>query len=64
MHANWNNLLELVRDERGQDLIEYALLAAAGSLALAAVMPNYLLPQVSRVFSLILSQAAATCSIG
>lgn len=52
------------QSKEGQDLIEYALLAAAGFVAVAAVMPDYIMPMVSNVFSKIQSQFYATCSIG
>ena len=35
-----NNLLSLVRDDGGQDLIEYALLAGFVSLIVVAVVTN------------------------
>lgn len=44
----------VVRDQRGQDLIEYALLAAFMVVAVAAVLPNDLMPAVSGIFSKVL----------
>lgn len=44
-------LRRLVRDQRGQDLIEYALLAAFMVVAVAAILPNDLMPAVSHIFS-------------
>lgn len=68
MRTAWNHVMWHMRrvwtEERGQDLIEYALLAAAGFVAVAAVMPDYLMPTISGIFSKIVSQAIATCSIG
>ena len=39
-HLSNNILLSLVRDDRGQDLIEYALLAGFVSLLVVAVVTN------------------------
>ncbi len=39
-HLSNNLLLSLVRDDRGQDLIEYALLAGFVSLLVVAVVTN------------------------
>ncbi|MBY0373562.1 MAG: Flp family type IVb pilin [Bryobacteraceae bacterium] len=39
------------RDERGQDLIEYALIAGFMIIAVAVVLPQNLMPSVSQIFS-------------
>lgn len=38
-------------DEKGQDMIEYALLAAAVAVMVAAVVPNQVVPIISTTFS-------------
>ncbi len=43
-HLSNNLLLSLVRDDRGQDLIEYALLAGFVSLLVVAVVTNLGVP--------------------
>ena len=53
-----NNLLSLVRDDGGQDLIEYALLAGFVSLIVVAVVTN-LGVAVNGIFSGIDTQVAA-----
>jgi len=55
-------LQELLRgfpgDERGQDMIEYALLAAALVLIVAGFLPPSLMPAVDTIFSKITSSMA------
>lgn len=41
----------VVQDERGQDLIEYALLVGFMVIAIYVVLPNDLMPTVSKIFS-------------
>jgi Flp pilus assembly pilin Flp len=53
-------LLSLWRDERGQDLIEYGLMAAAVLVAVAAILPTTLMPTISTVFSRIGSVLGAS----
>ncbi len=53
-----NNLLSLVRDDGGQDLIEYAILAGFVSLIVVAVVTN-LGVAVNGIFSGIDTQVAA-----
>ena len=55
-------LRALLRDERGQDLIEYALLVGFMVIAIYVVLPNDLMPTVSRIFSRIVSIFASTAS--
>lgn len=42
-------------DERGQDLIEYALLVGFVVIAIYVVLPNDLMPAVSKIFSKVAS---------
>jgi Flp pilus assembly pilin Flp len=41
----------LGREENGQDLIEYALMAATIAVAVAAIFPQAIGPNISTVFS-------------
>jgi len=43
--------LRIKRDHRGQDLIEYALMVSFLSVAVAAIFPRSLSPNVSTIFS-------------
>ena len=54
MSKLYGSLLRLVRDERGQDMVEYALLA--GFIAVAA---GALLPPISESISIIFSKMAS-----
>jgi Flp pilus assembly pilin Flp len=45
----------LKRDVRGQDLVEYALMAAFIAVACGAVFPQTVMPGVSTIFSRIQS---------
>jgi Flp pilus assembly pilin Flp len=47
-------------DERGQDMIEYALLAAAIAIVVAGFLPQTLMPAVSTIFSQVVSSFNAT----
>ena len=49
-------LLRLWLEDRGQDMIEYALLAATLVVVVAGILPTSLMPNVSTIFSKI------TCS--
>jgi Flp pilus assembly pilin Flp len=51
-------LLRLLRDQRGQDLIEYALLAATIAVVVAGFLPPAIMPAVSTIFSKITSSMA------
>jgi Flp pilus assembly pilin Flp len=44
-------LAQIVKDESGQDLIEYAMLVAFLALAVAAFLPPTLAPAISGIFS-------------
>lgn len=48
------------RDGRGQDMIEYALLAAAMAVTVAGFLPTQLMPSVSTIFSKIVSSFSAS----
>lgn len=41
----------ILRDERGQDLIEYALMAATIAVATAAIFPQSIAPNICAIFS-------------
>src|SRR5450755_3556996 len=51
-------LIKLWRAEQGQDMIEYALLAAALVLIVAGFLPTTLMPSVSVIFSKIVATFA------
>lgn len=53
-------LLQLWNDRRGQDLIEYALLAAALAIVVAGFLPPQVMPSVSTIFSKITSSLAVS----
>ena len=54
------NAYRVWRDVRGQDMIEYSLLAAALAVAVAGVLPQTLMPSVSVIFSKIVSSYNAS----
>jgi len=51
-------LTRLWRDEDGQDMIEYALLAATLAIVVAGFLPPTVMPSVSTIFSKITSSFA------
>ena len=51
-------LMRLWKDQRGQDFIEYALLAAAIVIVVAGFLPPQVLPSVSTIFFKITSDMA------
>ena len=51
-------VLLLWKDQRGQDLIEYALLAATIAIVVAGFLPPAVMPSVSTIFSKITSSMA------
>jgi len=53
-------LLFLLRDQRGQDLIEYALLTATIAIVVAGFLPPSVLPSVSTIFSKLSSSMAVS----
>lgn len=57
--ANMYSLLsKLWKEENGQDMIEYALLAATLVVVVAGILPQSLMPSVSTIFSKITSSFA------
>jgi len=63
---NYADLFQFVRvwrDRRGQDLIEYALMAGFVAVAAGAIMPNVAL-SISTIFSLIGSVMSAAANQG
>lgn len=48
-------LLALWKDEQGQDLIEYALIASFVAVAVAAFFPTSLAPNICSIMSKVLS---------
>ena len=57
----WTGLARIWRDRRGQDLIEYALMAGFVAVAAGAFMPN-VAGSISTIFSDIASVLAAAAS--
>lgn len=53
---NW--IRRLWQEQTGQDMIEYALLAAAGAVVVAGVLPPQIVPSISTIFSAITSTLA------
>ncbi len=51
-------LLHIWKDQRGQDFIEYSLLAAAIVIVVAGFLPQNVMPSVSTIFSKITSGMA------
>jgi Flp pilus assembly pilin Flp len=51
----FSRALRLWNDRRGQDMIEYALLAAAIAIVVAGFLPPTIMPTVSSIFSRIVS---------
>lgn len=51
-------LVRLRQDRRGQDLIEYALLAATIAIVVAGFLPPAVMPSVSTIFSKLTSSMA------
>jgi len=54
MRKVFYELQRLWKKEDGQDLIEYALMAASVAVAAGAVFPSTIMPSVSGVFSRLL----------
>ena len=47
----YNAVFRIWSDRRGQDLLEYALLAGFVAVAAGAIFPSTLMPNVSMIFS-------------
>jgi len=56
----YNEAFRVWRDVRGQDMIEYALLAAAIAVTVAGFLPTTLMPAVSTIFSKLISSYNAS----
>jgi Flp pilus assembly pilin Flp len=57
-------LTRLYTETKGQDLIEYALMAGFVAVAAGAIFPSTLMPAVSSIFSKIVSSFAVAASSG
>lgn len=65
MVYTWKRLITNVwRDRRGQDLIEYAMLAAFLAVAVGAVFPTDIAPNISKVMSRVTSMMNASGAFG
>jgi len=52
MNLTWSSIVnKLWRDRRGQDLIEYAMLAGFIAVAIAAFFPQDIAPNISKILS-------------
>jgi Flp pilus assembly pilin Flp len=49
-----------IRNAEGQDLIEYALMAASFAVAVGAVFPETIAPNISTIFSKVVSSLNAS----
>jgi len=58
------NIKRFLRDESGQDLVEYALMVAMIAVAIAATFPSTIAPSVSQIFSRLQSSFTATHNVG
>jgi Flp pilus assembly pilin Flp len=54
----WLKLKSLWRDDNGQDMIEYALMAATLVIVVAGFLPPSVMPSVSTIFSKLTSSFA------
>jgi Flp pilus assembly pilin Flp len=54
------NAYRVWREVKGQDMIEYALLAAALAVTVAGFLPTTLMPSVSTIFSKLVSSYQAS----
>jgi pilus assembly protein Flp/PilA len=61
MNRLWLTLLRVIRDERGQDMVEYALLAGFIAVAAGAVLPP-ISESISTIFSRMGSVVAEAAS--
>jgi Flp pilus assembly pilin Flp len=57
------NLVKITRDNRGQDLVEYALMAGFVAVAAGAVMPG-VASSISTIYSNIASTVASAALFG
>jgi len=65
MAYTWSLLISrFCRDRRGQDLIEYAMLAAFLAVAVGAVFPTDIAPNISTVMSKVTSMMDSSGAFG
>ena len=65
MVHTWERLIKnFWLDRRGQDLIEYAMLAAFLAVAVGPVFPSDIAPNISKVFSRVTSMMNASGAFG
>lgn len=57
-------LKRLIWDEQGQDLIEYALMAASIAVAIGATFPSTIAPSISSIFSKVISSFSQANQFG
>ncbi len=57
-------MLRLWRDQSGQDMIEYAMLAAFLTVAVAAFFPTDIAPNISSVFARVTSMLNQAPNMG
>lgn len=57
-------IVGLWRNEAGQDLIEYTLMAAAIAVAVAAIFPATLAPSICQIFSSVNSSLGGAANTG
>jgi len=62
-YAAFFHIVRLWRDRRGQDLIEYALMAGFVAVAAGAIMPN-VATSISTIFSLVGSVMSVAANQG
>jgi Flp pilus assembly pilin Flp len=55
MHKLYYGAYRLWKDNQGQDMIEYALMAASIVVVVAGFLPQTLMPSVSVIFSKLVS---------
>jgi Flp pilus assembly pilin Flp len=55
-------MARLAGDESGQDLIEYALMAATIAVAVGAIFPTSIAPNISTIFSKVSSSLGSASS--
>ena len=56
------NFRRFLYDNQGQDLIEYAMMAALMATTMGVVMPGWIFPQMSTIFSKVTSSLVAAQS--
>ena len=56
----WTRFRQLWQAREGQDMIEYALMAAAVAIVIAGFLPPQVMPAISTIFSKITSGMSAS----